>query len=83
MKGNKLMAKWSKREKDIIINYPLGIQTNCDMNYLFCEVFTTEFKKEMENRGYDITTLKFEIKVDEKGKRFKEKFPTLSRKIEK
>ena len=82
MKENKLRAKWSKSERDIIINYPLGIQTNCDMAYLFCDVFTKEFKKEMEDRGYDITTLKFEIKVDEKGKRFKEKFPTLSQEIE-
>ena len=82
MKENKLRAKWSKREKDIIINYPLGIQTNCDMGYLFYDVFTKEFKKEMKERGYDIETLKFEIKVDEKGERFKEKFPTLSKEIE-
>lgn len=77
MKENKLRARWSKREKDILVTYPRGIGTVCDCNYLFSDIFTNEFVKEMEERGYDIKTLKFEIKVDEKGKRFKEKFPTL------
>lgn len=83
MKENKLRARWSKREKDILVNYPKGIGTVCDCNYLFSEVFTNNFVKEMKERGYDITTLKFEIKVDEKGERFKEKFPSLSKLIEK
>lgn len=76
-KDNKLTVKYSKREKDIVCHYPKGILTKCDCNYLFSEVFTDEFVKEIKSRGYDITTLKFEIKVDEKGERFEEKFPSL------
>lgn len=78
MKENKLRARWSKGEKDILVTYPLGIQTKCDCNYLLCNIFNDNFVKEMKSRGYDLTTLKFEIKVDSNGKRFKEKFPTLS-----
>lgn len=82
MKENKLRARWGKRERDILVTYPRGILTVCDSNYLFSKVFTDEFEKEMKDRGYDITTLKFEIKVDEKGERFKEKFPSLSKAVE-
>jgi hypothetical protein len=78
MEENKLRARWSKSENDILITYPLGRQTKCDSNYLFSNTFTDEFVKEIESRGYDIKTLKFEITVDEKGKRYQEKFPTLA-----
>lgn len=76
-KENKLRVKYSKRERDIVCEYPKGILTKCDSNYIFSEVFNDEFIEEIKRRGYDITTLKFEIKVDEKGERFEEKFPTL------
>jgi hypothetical protein len=76
---NKLKVKWSKQEKDIKCWYPLGIGTKSDMHYLFGEIFTLEFIKEIQNRGYDITTLKFEITVDSKGERFTENFPALAK----
>ncbi|XZH78899.1 hypothetical protein ACSW8S_18695 (plasmid) [Clostridium perfringens] len=82
MKENKLRARWSKREKDIVVTYPRGIQTVCDCNYLFSNVFNDDFVEEIKARGYDITTLKFEIKVDEKGERFEKKFPSLSKELE-
>lgn len=78
MKDNKLTARWSKKEKDILVTYPLGIQTQCDMGYLF-EVFNKNFIKEMKDRGYDIKSLKFEIKVDTESDTFEERFPTLAR----
>lgn len=76
MKQNKLRARWNKFEKDVYVTYPLGIQTSCDMAYLF-GVFNKQFVDEMKARGYDITTLKFEITVDENDERFPKRFPTL------
>lgn len=75
--------RWSKSEKDILITYPLGIQTQCDSNYLLSNVFNKDFVNEIKDRDYDITILKFEIKVDGSGKKFKEKFPTLANEIKK
>lgn len=79
MKENKLRARWSKGEKDILVTYPLGVQTKCDCNYLLSLMFNSDFEREMKSRGYDITTLKFEITVDKNGERFSEKFPTLAK----
>lgn len=78
MKENKLRARWSKSEHDILLTHPLGISTRCDSAYLAFKCFNDEFAKEMVDRGYDIKTLKFEIVVDSKGKRYKERFPTLA-----
>ena len=78
MKENKLRARWSKSEKDILLIYPLGIMTKRDSAYLGFRVFNEEFVKEMVDRGYDITSLKFEITVDKNGKRYQERFPTLA-----
>ena len=78
MKENKLRARWSKKEKDVLLISPLGIMTRCDGAYLAFNVFNKEFVKEMVDRGYDITSLKFEITVDKNGKRYKENFPTLA-----
>lgn len=41
--------------------HPLGFMTQTDAHYLFDKVFTKEFVKEMTDRGYDVTTMKFEI----------------------
>ena len=35
--------------------------TYADANYLLGHVFTKEFIEEIQKRGYDISTLKFEI----------------------
>lgn len=40
---------------------PLGFMTQTDAHYLFDNVFTKEFVKEMTDRGHDVTTMKFEI----------------------
>ena len=78
MKENKLRARWSKSEHDILLTYPLGKLTKCDTAYLAFKVFTDEFVKEMKDRGYDIKTLKFEIAVDKNGERYKDKFSSLT-----
>ena len=73
-----LKVKWSKREKDFMIYYPRKCD-GALMNYILGDMLVwggidgvkkgwtnyKEFKllKELEDRGYDITTLKFEIKL--------------------
>lgn len=80
---NKLKLRWSKREKDMLITYPVGISTKTDANYLFANAFTDEFQKELIKRGYDITTIKFEITVDPKSERFETRFPSLAKEYKK
>lgn len=57
---DKLRVYWWKKERDVAFHWPGGIQTKCDAHYL-SGIFTKEFQEEMERRGYDITTLRFEI----------------------
>ena len=58
---DKLTSKWSKKDNDIIVNYPLGIGTNTDMCYFFNNILDRNKCLELEKRGYDLSTLKFEI----------------------
>lgn len=60
-KKEKLTAYWDKKENCIGAYHPLGFMTQTDAHYLFDKVFTKEFVKEMTDRGYDVTTMKFEI----------------------
>lgn len=60
-KKDKLTAYWDKKENCIGAYHPLGLMTQTDAHYLFDNVFTKEFVKEMADRGYDVTTMKFEI----------------------
>ncbi len=57
---HKLRARYCKRERDIVLEFPLGFGTKSDGHYL-SGIFNREFKQEMTNRGYDIATLRFEI----------------------
>lgn len=67
--ADKLRASWSKREDDVMLFHPLGQSTKCDAHYL-SDLFDKEFQKEMENRGYDMTTFKFEISPKVGNERF-------------
>ena len=73
-RNNKLTAYWSKKEEDIEVYKPLS-RYNGIYGYLFNNVFNHDFRKEMEERGYDITTMKFEICPKLPNE---EKFPTLT-----
>lgn len=75
----KLRAKWSKREGDIMLYYPLGRGTKSDGAYLALTIFNKEFVKEMEQRGYDITKMRFEIPIKEGAR--PEKFETLHKEL--
>lgn len=73
----KLRADWSKKEKDIMLHYPLGISTSCDGGYIQ-SFFNNEFIKEMKARGYLIETLKFSICLDPTRT---DRFPTLIKEL--
>lgn len=57
--SDKLRINWSKRENDLMIHFPLGSQTVCDGHLLASML--RDLRPELERRGYDITTLRFEI----------------------
>lgn len=75
---DKLRIFWSERERDIYCDFPVGIGTKRDAHYLLGGVFTKEFADELERRGYDLSTLKFEIRVNKKSNIYKTKFPSLA-----
>lgn len=82
-KEDKLIARWKYDRGqgcyDLVVNYPLGCMTYADANYLLGHVFTREFIEEIQRRGYDISTLKFEISPKFPTQR-PEKFGTLTKK---
>ena len=68
---NKLRVKWSKRENDHVIHYPRKCDGGLVQSALFGQHFHSplhigetepSLAEELEKRGYDLTTLKFEIK---------------------
>lgn len=56
----KLRMFFSKKERDTMFEFPSGIYTKADAAYLN-HFFTKEFMEELEKRGYDWQTVKFEI----------------------
>lgn len=52
-KKEMLTAYWDKKENCIGAYHPLGFMTQTDAHYLFDNVFTKEFVKEMTDRGYE------------------------------
>ena len=49
-KKEKLTAYWDKKENCIGAYHPLGFMTQTDAHYLFDNVFTKEFVKEITDR---------------------------------
>lgn len=62
VKKHKLKASWSKKESDVMIDFPLGVMTKSDGHFL-AGIFTDKLLQEFKERGYDIETMKFEISV--------------------
>lgn len=60
-RNDKLRAWWNKKERDVHGYQPMGTGTTADIRYLICEVITPEFCKELDKRGYDLSTMRFEI----------------------
>jgi len=79
---NKLSVIWDKRQKDFVVKYPrkcdgalaihhlVGNMLMWDMTKALKREFmchrTENFKEELEKRGYDLSTLKFSIKLKER-----------------
>ena len=67
--SDKLRVTYSKRERDLMLHYPLGKGTKRDASYL-SGVFGKEFTDELDGRGYDITTIKFSIEPKQGNENF-------------
>jgi len=74
MKADKIVAKYSKREKDFIVSYPNKPDGILVLNHLFQDRLeyrflrenglnyeVVNFIKELDRRGYDPKTIKFSI----------------------
>jgi hypothetical protein len=73
MNRNKLVVFWSKREQDFLFRYPrsadghLAYGAFCGERMRFAPGqtppfdFDPSFVKELETRGYDLTTLRFSV----------------------
>lgn len=56
---NKLYCRY--KNNDIHCYYPAGTLTNTDANFILSDILDKQKCEELENRGYDLNTLKFEI----------------------
>jgi hypothetical protein len=57
---DKLRTDWGKKEKDVVLHFPLGSGTRSDAHWLSA-VFDKAFVEELLRRGYDPATLRFEV----------------------
>lgn len=67
--ADKLRATWGKRQRDVMLHFPLGMQTRCDGHWL-SGIFNKEFTEELERRGYDVSTMKFSVEPQTGNERF-------------
>jgi hypothetical protein len=58
-KEGRLAARWCPSGGIIADVFPR--QTNADLHFLFSEVFTKEVCESLQRRGYDLSTLRFQI----------------------
>lgn len=69
-KPGELKARWSKRERDILLEHGGAGADKSDGSWLCSWLdrhkgFDDTFLKELERRGYDITTLRISVKQKE------------------
>ncbi len=73
---NALFANWSKRQKDVMFHYPSksdGHWLHCWFSWARVGIDKTSFLEQLEERGYDITTLRFSVKKDPNHPRWTKK----------
>ena len=73
-KNDHLHAYWSKRENDLMLYHPLGVQTTSDARVL-AEHLNKTLTDELDRRGYDLTTLRFSIAPKSGDERFASQRP--------
>ncbi|MBL4952196.1 hypothetical protein JK635_08235 [Neobacillus sp. YIM B02564] len=59
-----LAVRWRKAEKDRVITYP-KISSGWLMHDFLCEPAFQALIKELAERGYDLSTLRFSVKLKE------------------
>lgn len=63
---NKLIVRWDKRQNDVIISYP---KSKSDAHFILHRLFGVipgeGLMAELEERGYDTTTFRFQIELKE------------------
>lgn len=84
---DKLRVYWGHDEDDkynydLVVSWPMMCQGSCDGSWIFSNVFTDDVKKELERRGWDITTLKFSIAPKLVNPTRPERFSTLLKQYE-
>lgn len=57
---DKLRVSWGKKQRELMFHWPIGVATKSDAHYLY-GIFNELFIGEMQRRGYDVQTLRFEI----------------------
>lgn len=67
--SNKLKARWSQRQRDIVLVWPAGQCTRADAAWL-STVFNKKFTEELQRRGYDPRTIKFSVSPRQGNKKF-------------
>lgn len=78
-KKDKLILKWSKKERDLVCHYPSSADGSLTFGAFTSKrhhplpfphgVWDGSFVEELKKRGYDITTLKFSVeKYGNQGK---------------
>lgn len=83
---DKLRVCWGKEEYercepyDLVIRWPMMQNGSADGSWIFSKLFNEENRKELERRGYDITTLKFSIEPKLVNPTRPERFQTLLKK---
>lgn len=58
---DKLRYRYDRREGDWMAFHPAGDRTFADSAYLLSCVFTKDVRDELTRRGYDLTSIRFEI----------------------
>ena len=68
-KADTLTARWSKRERDLVFHYPTRKVDGAWLYYWLCvaraggQSAHDTFTHELEERGFDLTTLKVSVKL--------------------
>lgn len=57
---HRLEVHWSKAEGDLVADLSPRFD-NSALRVVLCEIFTPAVQKDLENRGFDIKTLRFRI----------------------
>jgi hypothetical protein len=71
--SEKLRAYWSKKE-GLMLYSPMGFGTTSDARYVAC-VLSDEVLAELDERGYDTTTIKFSIEPKQGHAAFADRRP--------